>query len=96
MNLSRSVTTIAGSVDDRYKAYHEQSCRDLGRTNHASQAAIANDMNKKCQYMLDYNFDRRVAVCFVQEIETTWAAWNFDEKDTIDLDCTKGGHGHAY
>ena len=90
MNLSRSLTTIAGSVDDRYQAYYEQSCRDLGRTNRASQAPIADDMNKKCQYMLDYNFDRRITVCFVQESETTWAAWNFDEKDTIDLDCTKG------
>ena len=58
MNLSRSLTTIAGSVDDRYQAFYEQSCRDLGRTNRASQAPIADDMNKKCQYMLDYNFDR--------------------------------------
>ena len=88
MNLSRAVKTATSAIDERFDDHHNQAVREMGIINRASQAPTKRAIERKAQYMIDINFDRRTTVKCVQTAPETWLAWNFGAE--VEKECRSG------
>ena len=89
MNLSRSVVTMTQGHDARANEHMKKFIRDLGLINRASTAPTKNEIHRKCQYMLDQNFDSRNTMKRVHTGDEEWISWNFSQ-EAIEKECCVG------
>lgn len=90
MNISRSLITMTEGHDDRYHDYRNEQIRELSKTTRASATHTKKDIQRKCQYVIDKNFDDRKTVKTVMCSSEEWNAWEFLDNDCIEDECKSG------
>ena len=89
MNLSNSIMTMTEAHDERSQSHHKKAWVDMNKTNLASRSHTKYDIHRKCQYMIDQNYDFSKHLNVVRVGDEEWISFCFS-KDILDTQFSEG------